>query len=194
MVPKGGWKYLQPETQTWISAGNNAELQKKVTEHRAYRGIETINVAQDIEGQLCMVHGEKFCAKWKTEQWEPFHDVSTEIGIQQVKDFSAFVIEKLQSKEPLASKEESEKRAAICRSCPFNKAAPFCACTPFYKAIESLIPEDRKEKDLHICGICGCSLRVKVLMPQGVVEKDNENKQRKYPAHCWQLPHGKSQS
>lgn len=188
-TPTGGWRYLQPETQIWIESDHFDGLVNKVIEHRKYKGIKPNDfnlTAKDIEDQLCMLLGEQWCYAERGETWEPYNDLTEKIGVQQIVDFSQFAIQFISKGEPLVSKEESERRSNICKSCPFNKRSKTCICTPLYKMMEALIPTSRKIDGLHVCGLCGCSLQLKVLMPQAVIEADNANKKLKFTPSCWQ--------
>lgn len=193
LEPKNGWRYLQAETQLWIEGSNWWELVDKVIDHRTYKGLmpqDKASVAADIEEQLCMVLGAEWCYGNKGEEWKPYVDVADGLGMQKVIGISSFMLELVRSNEPLVDKTEAERRANICKSCPFNKKSNTCVCTPIYKTMAALIPKERQIEGLQICGICGCMLQLKVLMPQSVIVQDNENKQRRYPDYCWQN-HGK---
>lgn len=188
-TPVGGWRYLQPETQVWIESDHYDGLVSRVCEHRKYKGItpnDYDSVSHAIEQQFCMLLGEQWCYAERGEQWEPYNDLTEKVGVQQIVDFSQFAIQFISKGDPLVPKEESERRSSICKSCPFNKRSKTCICTPLYKMMDALIPSSRKIDGLNVCGICGCSLSLKVLMPQSAVDADNANKHLKFPTSCWQ--------
>ena len=186
LTPAGGWVYLNVETDLWLKGDNWLDLVAKVKAHRTYKGLSNHGIEIAIETQLCETLGEQWCRANKGETWNPLENIGKKIGIKQLASLSAFILEWIKSGESIVSKDISSERATICRKCPVNRPLSQCACTPFYKAVNALVPEYRKEKDLHVCGICGCSLPAKVLMPQSVIQKDNSNKKLKYPNGCWQ--------
>jgi hypothetical protein len=58
------------------------------------------------------------------------------------------------------------------------------------KALDTLVPASRRENGLAICGICGCSLSAKVLMPITTILGEYQSKFR-FPDYCWIRPdHG----
>lgn len=107
------------------------------------------------------------------------------LSLTKIAAFSSALIEWMKAGLNMVPKEESQRRAAICRGCPWNKTASACVCTTFFAVIDSLIPADRNEPGLQICTLCGCSLRVKALAPMSVVREGNPENLR-LPEWCWQ--------
>lgn len=186
--PPDGWKYLQRETGLWIRAQLGEELVAAVVSHRLHKGLEPTDreaVWLEIQRQICAGASSGVCHAEKGEDYRPFRDLARSLSLMKIAAFSATLVEWLKQGMHFVAKAESERRAAICRSCPFNKTAPMCSCTPFYRMIDALIPKERNEPGLQICTLCGCSLRAKVLAPLEVATEGNP-KELRLPAYCWQ--------
>jgi hypothetical protein len=123
-----------------------------------------------------MCHGEE------GEKYEPLADQTYSLNPDKIMAFTGTALRFLESGGELVPKEESERRAKICRSCPYNRPS-VCICTPLIKAMEALVPPSRRENGLAICGICGCSLVVKSLLPLTTIRGD-QNRHR-FPDYCW---------
>lgn len=181
-TPPDGFFYVQPETGTRIERDTLGELEDAVIAHRQYKGISPVDkgsVSLDIQRQICSGQFPGVCAPEKGENYVPLKDMARDLSLSKISEFSEKLIDWMKDGLRFVPKEESARRAAICRGCRFNRPAPNCACTPFYKAIDAIIPNDRKHEGLSICGICGCALKALVLAPL------NPGTHR-YPEHCWQ--------
>jgi hypothetical protein len=162
------------------------ELVEVVLQHRQWRSLARATyeeVRLDIERQICEGMPPGFCHAEKGEEYQPFEDKARGITLESLLDASAAAIRFIKSGGQMVSREESQRRAEICRGCRFNRPSPCAVCTPAFKAIEGLIPRDRMEPGLSACGICGCSLAAKVLLP---LHPDG----LRYPPICWQ--HGQT--
>lgn len=178
-TPRGGWLYLERATKTWFTADGYDELIKKVTEHRKYKGLDVESTEIDVQKQFCMRLGDKQCKDFD-EHYPDMTDLAPE---DKMISFSKAVISFLRSGAELVSKEESERRAEICQSCPFNRATG-CSCSTLHAIVDSLVPKSRREKGIAVCTVCGCSLKAKILLPKQVVDESNSVKQ--FPSWCWQ--------
>jgi len=186
--PPDGWRYLQKETQTWIRANIHEELVDAVCAHRQYKGLtptDRESVSRDIQRQICLGAKPGVCRGETGEEYQPFPDLARELSLKKIAAFSETLVAWLKAGGHMVSKEETILRANICRGCPFNRPAPNCSCTPFYMLIASLIPSDRRETGLFVCGLCGCALQAKVLAPLKVAKEGNPDG-LKLPSWCWQ--------
>ena len=68
---------------------------------------------------------------------------------------------------------------------PMNQPVQGCRCAPLYRMVDRAIPEDRRFGDLHVCGVCGCSLKAKCAVPASVVVASDEGRDLPYPVGCW---------
>ncbi len=186
--PPDGWRYLQKETQTWIRADIHDELVESVRDHRLYKGLtptDRESVSQDIQRQICLGATKGVCKPEKDESYSPFDDMARTLSLKKIAAFTETLVEWFKTGGTMVDKIEATRRANICRGCPFNRPIPNCVCTPFYQLIAALIPNDRKEMGLFVCGLCGCSLQAKVLAPLDVVKEGNPPG-LKLPEWCWQ--------
>jgi len=83
-------------------------------------------------------------------------------------------------------RKESERRAAICVSCPLNVEEVGCQpCFRLADKVKNLIGDAHTSLDdqLHGCYACGCNLRVKVHCPSEVIAGTKQN--HLLPDFCW---------
>lgn len=185
--PPDGWKYLQRETGVWIRGEFLDELVNRVIAHREYKRLgptEYNEVELEVQRQICLGMPDGVCRGEAGEDYRPFKDMGRTLSLKKIAAFSETLLEWLKNGS-MVPKPESERRAGVCRGCVFNKPLPNCACTPFYKVIDALIPKERVEPGLSICTLCGCALKAKVLAPMEVVREGNPQGLR-VPSYCWQ--------
>ncbi len=53
LIPPGGWKFRDPDSQLPISAPTFEALKERVITHRTYLGNDTSNYPDEIEHQMC---------------------------------------------------------------------------------------------------------------------------------------------
>jgi hypothetical protein len=188
-VPPGGWRYVQPETAVWFSSDNYDDLIAQIIPHRKYKGLPVESVELDVQRQLCLGLDEGWCKPEPGENYRPVADLTarltTGMALSLGKTVVAALAEVAAGKLPLASKDDAQRRATICRGCPFNKPSSLCSCSAVYKAIEATIPKDRLQPGISVCMACGCSLQAKVNLPLSVVQAGNST-EATFPPHCWQ--------
>jgi hypothetical protein len=197
-TPPDGYAYTQAETQTRMELphnGNLEELVDMVIFHRQWKHLvptDRDSVRLEIERQICAAMPEGVCSGEPGEHYEPFNDQSRNLSLMKIEMFSSAMIEWIGSGAKLVEPEESQRRAAICRGCQFNKAPKFCSCSPLWLLLDRLIPKERREHGLYVCGICGCVTGIKTLAPANVLIESEKGIQHRYPAHCWlnQILHG----
>jgi hypothetical protein len=190
-VPPGGWKYVQPETAVSFTSDNYEDLIRQIIPHRKYKNIPFESVHLDVQRQLCSGLSTDWCHTETDEVYRPVKDLTarmtTSMAVSVGKAVVAALAEVAAGKSALVPVEEAQRRAAICRGCPFNKASSLCSCSAVYKAIEATIPKDRRQPGISVCMACGCSLQAKVNLQLDVVLASNQP-ETVFPAHCWQLP------
>ena len=188
LTPPTGWRFFEARTGLNIESDNLWSLVDKVIAHRQQRGLqptERLVVRNEIESQICARLGNE-CRKSNPEdKWEPVSDVSAAIGASEVLAFTKFLIAWFTQGGGYADKDETLRRRAICSTCPLNNPMKGCSCGPLYSLLAKLVPSDRQFSDLHVCGICGCSLKLKCSSPAEAVIKSDEGRNLKYPNHCW---------
>lgn len=179
-VPRGGWKYFQPETRIWITGDDFYSLRDRVKAHRKWKGIPDETADQDIIKQVCMRTGPGGCREYE----EYYPDKTDQMTQENMFAFNRALMAFLKEKGQTVSEQEAQRRAEICRSCPFNKPAVNCSCSTFYKAMSALLPSKMKLEGLEVCSVCGCSLKAKTWMPESVVSASSDG--TAFPKWCWQ--------
>lgn len=187
--PFGGWKYIQRETGGIFISDNGDSLVEKVRLHRAYKGLkpdDVEGVRKDIEDQICLGLDARYCHAREGETWRPL-SVFFNITIGQVMDFTAFMFDWLKSGGHFVEKKTAADRARFCHACPLNHAAHSCSCGPLFAMVNSLVPDSRREPGLNICHVCGCSLTLKVLIPDAILAAQQRRNPKRYPDgdKCW---------
>lgn len=188
-VPPRGWFYIQRETNLRIVGESLSDLAVKVAEHRRYKGLPNATKQQaslDIERQICSRLGRRECvAEGVKDEWQPVNDVPL-LSLSAILGFSRAMLEWIATGKELVSKEESDRRASICKGCQLNNPVVGCKCSLFYKLVNKSIPFERRDAALGICGVCSCSLQAKVNLPMSVIKASNEQRDLSYPSFCWQ--------
>ncbi len=186
--PPDGWRYLQPETELWIQADLYDELLDAVIAHRTHKGLTPTDretVGLEVQRQMCLGAAKGVCRPESGEDYQPFKDNARKLSLDKITAATKTLVEWLKSDMRMVPPADSAKRSEVCRGCPFNRPIPNCVCTGFWRLIDVLIPKERKEHGLYVCGICGCSLAAKVLAPLDVATSGNEPGLR-LPDWCWQ--------
>jgi len=109
------------------------------------------------------------------------------------------LIEFLDSGEPPVDKEEAERRAAICATCPKNEQGDFTRwfTAPAAELIRRQIERAQarslvtsQDAKLNLCTACSCPLKLKSWIPLGWIMKRLSEEQKKRLAeapNCWIL-------
>lgn len=101
----------------------------------------------------------------------------------------------LNAHKPVAP-EVADVRALICATCPMNESADLYESVVGVAARVMRAALRRKhmmklttihDKDLHVCGACGCALGLKVHAPKEVIFQDGELPDyfEKLEQRCW---------
>ena len=192
-MPSGGWRYIQPDTGFEFKSPTLRLLAKQVSEHRESNGIALGDVRADIEAFVCaqLPLGAEDCY---TQIEGDYSDIAlkTRFNMDDVKRFIEAAISALGNRG-LVDDREAEARAHICASCPLNTHVKGCwRCVGLADFLFRLIGTRRTAhaSRLNQCGVCGCSIKAKIWLPQDVAQKVSEG--HKFPSWCWlnEQPHG----
>lgn len=187
-APPDDFIYTQPDTGGRWTGENLSQLVGFVLEHRKWRGLKPDDydgVRLDIERQICSGMPQGVCQAEEGENYQPFDDKARGLTVESLMDASGAALRFIQSGGALVDKAESERRANICRGCRFNRPSPCAICTPAFKLMTALVPSGRIELGLSACGLCGCSLQVKVLLPIETILSQDASQPYRFPQHCW---------
>jgi hypothetical protein len=109
-----------------------------------------------------------------------------------VADVKAFVksVEGTITSGGVVSQEVAEERTNICMRCPYNTALPGCeGCSGVANIVFRVIGARKTNNMGHLkqCGVCGCSLKAKVWVPQETIKETAQiqNNANDFPDWCW---------
>ena len=188
LVPPGGWRYTQSESEVLLEAPNFPELLKRVEAHRRANDYDLSPGWKDrVETEICAALNLD-CLPRKEE---PLKRV---VKWSEVFSFVTTVSRWLtlnggQCVEPKVA----ERRAAICAACPNNIPISGCVgCHSLTKLVERAIGKGREtshDEKLEGCRICGCTLKAKIHVPKEAMQGE---KPLAFPDHCWMLSEDKT--
>lgn len=187
-TPPGGWKFYEPATGLTIVAGNLHDLVAKVIEHREHKGVrptDRATVVLEVQRYMCGALSTAECrSEGPSDPWVPVPS-DRYITLADVMAASRAAMQYIVGLGRLEPMEENQRRRRICVTCPLNQPMSGCRCGPLYRAIAAVVPSERGFADLHVCGVCHCSLRVKCAVPADVIRASDRGRGLKYPGHCW---------
>lgn len=189
--PPDGFFFIEPVTGLKMEARTLTKLVDLVIEHRKWKGIEPCDhwsVQKACEDQICSAMPEGTCRPDPGEDYRPINDQARGMTLESLMSASAAALRFIQSGGALVDKNEAIRRAEICRRCRFNRPSPCVICTPVFKLVETMIPKDRIQPGLSACGVCGCSLQIKTLLPLAVIRAEDEKFKYRFPGFCWLNP------
>jgi len=184
-VPPGGWRYVQPETAVRFYSDTFEDLAKQVKVHREYKGFPVETIEIDIQRQLCSGLSTDHCQPEPGEDYRPVVDLTAQLTAEMAVNLSKAIAAFLLRGGGFVELAEAQRRATICRGCIFNKPAKLCSCSFAYKAVEALIPAERRLPGISVCAACGCSVVAKVNLPLDVIGASLPP-ELSLPDHCWQ--------
>jgi hypothetical protein len=191
-VPPGGFRYHQKETATNLQAPSMMELLMKVKEHRLANNLPIpLEWKQEVEHALCELMPVGLCRHLAGSRDIPLGPVHRPLSIVEAisgaKVLGAWLFRGFQ-KIPQA---EADARSRICASCPFNQpgeGCTTCASNAMREAVESVLGSSKTiaHDSLHVCNVCGCSLKVAVWCPSDLIQKHKPADQKEAaPSFCW---------
>lgn len=109
-----------------------------------------------------------------------------------VTDVKAFIksVEWTITSGGVVDQETAEERTNICMRCPYNTRLPGCeGCSGIANLVFKVIGARKTHNmgELKQCGVCGCSLKAKVWVPQDTVKQtaNVQNNMNDFPDWCW---------
>jgi hypothetical protein len=172
------WRYVQPETGAVFTSFSYWGLKEVVQKHRQAMELDQAPGWEErFQDDLCKQNEEAPCIG------RPKGLDGRKLSLQ---DLRRFMNTLANWDGTLVSREEAERRAAICSTCPKNQFVRGCwGCSGFVKQVVKLLQGNSgttRDRALESCSVCGCVLRAKVWMPLESVD----NTGLEYPEHCWQ--------
>lgn len=190
-VPPRGWAYIQQESKLRIEGESIDDLATRVVAHRVYKGLPRATVEEaklDIERQICTRLTARECiSEGIDDEWKPIND-NPNITMAAVIGASKAALEFVASGAELVPETERARRAEICLGCAANTFMRGCRCSIFYKMIDRMVPVQRRDPGLGVCGACACSLQAKTNLPANVIKAGDSGRKIEYPSFCWIPP------
>ena len=183
-VPQFGWRYCQLETRTCFENDTLWGLIAEVKKHRGYRGIDATRTTDDVLEQICTDIGPNGCKA--PEGYQFIKDNSNGLTSTVIEAAMRATIAFAEGGGKLVDPSVAKARAEVCKGCRYNTPTRGCSCSLIYQTINKLLPADKKDTSLGVCRACGCSLQLKVWMPDEVVRESNSPVGDNFPSWCWQ--------
>lgn len=187
----GGWKYTVPETGITLTAPFSKLLMDRVVRHLKANGHEV-----DDTKLLLIEHGiceetkppGSRCAKRPPKQIE---GSLPNLTLGHLERFLKSIWHALIRRD-FVSREEVERRVAICKSCPLltGGIGGCSGCYSLLRKSKNLIQKNPVQMDegADVCGACGCYVPILTLLSNATLDRAAGEKMPRYKeGHCWRL-------
>lgn len=189
--PPGGWKYTPPQTGVTITTQFYNGLLPQVLQHLRANGVEiTDELLLEIEDGACRETKPpgSWCSK---RQPKPVEGQLPHLTLGHLDRFLKSIWGALVSRD-FVPREEAERRAAVCASCPLvtGGLGGCSGCYTLLRATEKLVQKNpiRMGEDKDVCGACGCHIPLLVWCKNSTLDKAVGEKMPRYrEGHCWRL-------
>lgn len=184
--PPGGWKLTVTQTGIRITAPFFGILRNRVRDHMR---ANSIPITEDFDewcaDAACREcgFGGPFCKK---SEPKPESEKLPYLSLAMARRFVETMWQVIKDRR-FVSREEAERRAEICRGCELATAIGGCkGCSSLFRKLERVMKHNPIDMPKHqeFCGACGCVLRLKVFIPNDVLDRA-ETERPKYHPSCW---------
>lgn len=189
--PPGGWRYTVPETGITIKAQFFNGLKQRVIKHLQANGVtisdERLLVFEDGACRETQPPGS-WCAKRAPK---PVEGKLPHLTLAHLDRFLKSIWYAITQRD-FVGREEAERRAEICRTCPLitGGLGGCSGCYTLLKKAQSLVEKNPITMDAgaEVCGACGCYVPILVHLKNSTLDKAVGEKMPKYAeGHCWRL-------
>lgn len=191
-TPPGGWRYTQPETGYEMSSLMLHDLRLKVLMHRQSNREMHLDLEEGwwerVQAEMCLDN-----PGWDLLYCDPNAGPELPsrgpVGIYDLLTFFRAMRKWVRDhKMRRVEKEEQERRRTICLGCPHNIDVAGCTgCQGVVRWLAEFMDKTEAEAvdpDLKNCGVCGCVLKLKTMLPAEVI-RETTNPRDSYPDPCW---------
>lgn len=184
-IPPGGYRYLVPETRTWITGVNFDEWLKNIKKHYAANNfVPPQNLLEKIEDELCKIIPPGWC-----NHNPPARGVRLTMSgvIAGTKTLLSFVA----SGRKKVAQEEADKRAETCSRCIYNQkpdGCHSCSISALHEVVNAVVGVEKTKYSelLNGCALCSCSLKAKVWLDLELLQSHtSEDINNQLPEWCW---------
>lgn len=177
------FRYVFPEDAFVARASAYNDWEQAIKEHAVGNSLPIPDMAV-CEDQLCGLLPPERC-RYETGDMKS-QDISG-FTVSDVVNWIKVVATKILTGVNYVSREEAERRAAICVRCPMNVAAH--GCSGCASIAEMLTPgmsmrHTLQDSKLKNCGICKCYNKISVHFPLDVLKASSIDRSA-YPDFCW---------
>jgi hypothetical protein len=210
LVPAKGWQALQ-EDGVVVKALSLKQLLFHVEQYRAANGLPVPpNIRRLVEEQICNAmeqqgKGEECGRCMFLEDDDKKNPPELRAWARGPRDLVNFakaasvVLGEMAIGKPVCvSKQEAERRAAICSQCPHNVPIGNCwGCGELgrlFRSVQGGLSTSNDPK-LESCDRCGCNLRTKVWVSEEALSKVEGLqgiKAEEFPSWCWRKEAGET--
>jgi hypothetical protein len=187
--PPGGWRYTVPQTGVTITAPYYSSLLPRVVKHLKANALE---VDEDVIMDGACRETPNLPAGWCCPKPEkPVEGSLPHLTLRHLDRFIKSIWHTLLSRD-FVSREEAERRAEVCKSCPLvtGGLGGCSTCYSLLRATEKLIQSNpiKMDTDKDVCGACGCHIPLLVWCKNSTLDKAAGEVMPKYlEGHCWRL-------
>jgi len=179
-MPPNGWKLTVPETGVTVRANYAGSLLAKVNAHRTANGLEPMG-RPEFEDAVCREsgHGAPWCSGVKNPRPPTtMHRVRSFLRTMKV----------VVKERKFVSKEERERRMAICRACPLLSIEGLgChGCVEDLREVEKEVGP-LPSGNVLACGACGCLVVLKSAIANESLDRAEAGQEIAYHESCWRL-------
>lgn len=194
-MPYGGtWNFTDPHSGQQFSHYQLEGLLDKIRAHRLANGFPIgLEFEKEVEQQLCLNHAQE-CDD--LPEGLPYR---TNLTLQDVIRGSSVMMRFYAQGKPMVSREEAERRAAICVKCPLNdnysKPCSVGICKELKDIVSAVVGHTgtRFDVDLKSCRICRCLNQASIWLeldtqcPSLTDEMKTQFKYAKEKWGCWKV-------
>lgn len=179
------WKLTVPETGVTLTAPYAASLKRKVVQHlTANSFIPRPDFDAWFEDAACNESGlgNPWCGKAVPKPMGAAKHLTSAMVVR----FVSTMLGVLRDRK-FVSREEAERRIAICQQCPMASSVGFChGCSAVMQQAKRLMKgmDLDVQPEKSVCASCGCYLALKAWIPNETLDRA-ESVRPPYAEGCW---------
>lgn len=193
--PPGGWKYTVPETGISVTGDFFSVLYKRVVDHRRANRLPVPDDYREFLEDAACRETQPPGSRCGERKPKPVGEKPIQhLMLNRVERFLKTVWQAILERK-FVSKEEAERRVAVCLGCPMRTTMPG-GCTGCYTLVKKADAILRKNGAIRIeadedgfvrdvCGACGCIIPLKAALDNGTLDRAEGDQRPPYWEGCW---------